>query len=244
MHLTIIETGAVPAPLRPRFGTYPAMFSAMMARHGEHTAETIGVDAFHALPDPASLDTILITGSPAGVYEDHDWLNPLFQFIRDAHDAKTPMAGICFGHQAMAKALGGVVEKSEKGWGVGRHSYRVTPLAGLEGLPDSVAVACSHQDQVVSLPPGAKVFLSSEFAPHAGLVYGNGAAISVQPHPEFEDDYAIALAELRRGPVPEDVIDRALASFSTPSDSFLVSQAIARFLEAAAAARSNAVQSA
>ena len=59
--------------------------------------------------------------------------------------------------------------------------------------------------------------------PHGGdappLLYRNGRAISVQPHPEFADDYAIALAELRRGKTPEENIQRAIASVSRPSDS-------------------------
>ena len=88
-------------------------------------------------------------------------------------------------------------------------------------------------------PPGAKVFLSSDFAPYAGLIYDNGAAISVQPHPEFSDDYAMALAELRRGRAPDAVVDAALNSFSTPSDSVALSAAITRFLEDAARRRSS-----
>ena len=117
MKLTIIETGEVPEALRPGFGTYPEMFAAMMTRHGQYGFETVAVHRSEPLPDPAGLDAVLITGSPAGVYEDHAWLEPLFDFIRAAYRADTPMAGICFGHQAMARALGGVVEKSDKGWG-------------------------------------------------------------------------------------------------------------------------------
>ncbi len=238
MNLTIIETGEVPEALRPGFGTYPDMFAAMMARHGQYGFETVAVHRSEPLPDPAGLDAVLITGSPAGVYEDHAWLEPLFGFIRATYRADAPMAGICFGHQAMARALGGVVEKSDKGWGMGRHSYRVADDVFAE-LPGTIAVACSHQDQVLVPPPGAKVFLSSDFAPYAGLIYDNGAAISVQPHPEFSDDYAMALAELRRGRAPDAVVDAALNSFSTPSDSVALSAAITRFLEDAARRRSS-----
>ncbi len=41
------------------------------------------------------------------------------------------MAGICFGHQLIAQALGGTVRKSEKGWGIGRHVYDVVPGNGV-----------------------------------------------------------------------------------------------------------------
>jgi GMP synthase-like glutamine amidotransferase len=79
-------------------------------------------------------------------------------------------------------------------------------------------------------PPDAQVFHASEFTPNAGLVYGNGAAISVQPHTEFTDDYMLALAELRRGRAPDQTIDAALASVSRPSDSREVASYLGAFL--------------
>src|SRR5690606_28642593 len=137
----------------------------------------IDVQAGGGLPDPAGLEGIVITGSPAGVYEDHAWLAPLRGFIRQAYAAGTPMLGICFGHQIMADALGGEVRKSEKGWGLGRHAYKVRQRpAFLAEAPENLAVACSHQDQVIVPPATAEVLLASEFAPNAGLLYEGGRA--------------------------------------------------------------------
>ena len=154
MKLTILQTGDVPLPLRDRFGPYPEMFHRMFAEAGAgFDYETVRAHDGVPLPDPASLEGILITGSAAGVYEDHPWLEPLRDFIREAYAANTPMLGICFGHQLMADALGGDVRKSEKGWGVGRHVYGVTRRPSFLGgdLPE-FAIACSHQDQVI-IPP-------------------------------------------------------------------------------------------
>ena len=61
------------------------------------------------------------------------WLDPLRDFIRKAYANDTPMLGICFGHQIMADALGGDVRKSEKGWGLGRHTYGVKARPGFLG---------------------------------------------------------------------------------------------------------------
>ena len=96
-------------------------------------------------------------------------------------------------------------------------------------LPDTIAVACSHQDQVVLPPPEAEVVLASAFSPYAGLLYKTGKALSFQPHPEFDDAYAKALVDLRRGNAPETVIEEAIASFATPSDSMALRRAIVRF---------------
>ncbi|MEM9988211.1 MAG: gamma-glutamyl-gamma-aminobutyrate hydrolase family protein, partial [Pseudomonadota bacterium] len=67
----------------------------------------------------------MITGSPAGVYEDHPWIAPLEDSIREWTWQNHPVVGICFGHQIMAQALGGMVQKSDRGWGVGLHTYNM-----------------------------------------------------------------------------------------------------------------------
>ena len=234
MELTIIQTGDVPLPLRERFGPYPPMFEAMFEAAGAgFSYAAVPVFEGAPFPDPAGLEAILITGSAAGVYDSHyAWLEPLRAFIRSAYAARTPMLGICFGHQIMADALGGDVRKSDKGWGLGRHTYGITAHPGFLGNPaPALSIACSHQDQVLVPPPEAETFLASEFTPHAGLVYRNGAAMSLQPHPEFGDDYTLALAELRRGKAPDPVIDTAIASLATPSDSAETARSLTRFLK-------------
>ena len=233
MKLTILETGHVPEPLRDRFAPYPDMFATMLARTGaDITTKTVNILAGQALPDPADLEGVLITGSPAGVYDDLPWMNPLRDFIRKAH-GQTKMVGICFGHQIIADALGGEVRKSEKGWGLGRHRYLAGEGAKRLGLNgEAISIACSHQDQVIVPPTDAEVIHASEFTPNAGLLYRNGRTLSFQPHPEFADEYALALIELRRGNAPEAVIEKALGSMQAPSDSTAVASAIARFLSA------------
>jgi GMP synthase-like glutamine amidotransferase len=234
MKLTLIQPTDVPGPLRDRFGAYHLMFERMFAGEG-FAFDTVRLSEGQPLPDPAALDATLIMGSAAGVYDTHyPWMEPLRQFIRGAYAAKTPMLGICFGHQIMADALGGDVRKSEKGWGLGRHVYGVTERpAHIGGELPEFAIACSHQDQVIGPPAEASVFMASEFTPNAGLAYRNGAALSLQPHPEFEDDYTLALAEMRRGKAPDELIEAAIASVTRKSDSRELAGYLAAFLKAA-----------
>ena len=233
MKLTIVETGLVPEPIRAAFVDYPGMFRALVrASDPAMTFDTVSVIKGEALPDPASLDAILVTGSPAGVYDDHPWIGPLMDFARAAATADVPQVGICFGHQLLAEALGGKVIKSPKGWGVGRHTYEVLACPGLaaETCPKTISVAVSHQDQVVTLPPGAEVIARSDFTPYAGLYYANGPAISFQCHPEFDDAYSAALytaREDRLGPAAA----QAVASLAVPGDNALVGEWIADFLK-------------
>jgi GMP synthase-like glutamine amidotransferase len=234
MKLTIIQTGDVPVALRPSFGPYRKMFETMFDSTGlSFSYEMVAVSDGEPLPDPARLQAIVITGSPAGVYDDLPWLDPLRAFIRSAYGGRTPMLGVCFGHQIMADALDGDVRKSEKGWGLGRHTYEVIKRPEfMRAAPVALSVACSHQDQVIVPPAEAQVILASDFTPNAGLAYRNGAAISFQPHPEFTDDYTRALAELRRGKAPDDVVDKALASIAKPSHSGDVAGYIGQFFKA------------
>jgi len=231
MKLTIIQTGEVPAPLRNQFGPYRRMFETMFDGTGQgFSYDMVAVSDGEPFPDPATLEGIVITGSAAGVYDDFAWLDPLRAFIRDAYGRQTPMLGVCFGHQIMADALGGDVRKSDKGWGLGRHTYGVKARPDfMRTAPSVLAVACSHQDQVIVPPRDAQVILASDFTPNAGLAYRNGAALSFQPHPEFRDDYTVALAELRRGKAPDNVVETAVSSIATPSHSADVAGYIGQF---------------
>jgi GMP synthase-like glutamine amidotransferase len=234
MKLTTLSVGEVPEPLRLAHGLYAPMFARMFGEAGvDIEVEAIPVLDGAPFPDPAGLEAVLVPGSAAGVYEDHDWLPPLRDFIRRAYAARTPMLGICFGHQVIADALGGDVRKSEKGWGIGRHTYAVTSRpAFLSTDAPTLSIACSHQDQVITPPDEAEVFLGSEFTPNAGLVYRNGVTVTLQPHPEFDDSYARALAEMRRGRIEPAVVDTALASFATPSHSRDMAGWLGTFLRA------------
>jgi GMP synthase-like glutamine amidotransferase len=228
--ITIIETGLVPPQWRARHGSFPQMFERMIRAADASVAfDLVSVATGEPMPEPKSLQAILITGSAAGVYDGLDWIAPLEAFVRDADAQRKPMVGVCFGHQLIAQAMGGVVRKSEKGWGIGRQVYQVTPDNGVIDEAQ-LAIACSHQDQVIEAPAMARTIMSSAFTAHAGLLYENGTTFSVQPHPEFDADFAHELCEARSGIAPDDVVTTAKASLSDPLDSAKLGRAITRFL--------------
>ncbi|MBH5391366.1 type 1 glutamine amidotransferase [Bradyrhizobium diversitatis] len=228
--ITIIETGLVPQEHRERHGSFPDMFTRMIRTEDPTaTVDVVSIPNGDALPDPRQVEAILITGAAAGVYDELDWMAPLEDFVRKAYTNKTPMVGVCFGHQLIAQALGGTVRKSEKGWGIGRHVYQVLPENGvIDG--ETIAIPCSHQDQVIEAPSDALTILSSDFTPHAGLLYANGATLTVQPHPEFDVEFAQVCCDLRDGKAPDDVVATARASLGQPLDNAKLGGAITRFL--------------
>lgn len=225
MQVGILETGKPPAGLDRRFGDYPAMFAELLGPG----FETVRYDApaGDLPPRPDACPAYIVSGSPAGVYEAHPWIPPLEDFLHAASD-EAKLVGICFGHQLMAQAYGGRVEKSARGWGAGLQTYRVIERAPWMDDVGAFAVPVSHQDQVIDAPPGARVLAANDFSPFGLLAYDGGRAISFQGHPEFDPAYAKALIEARRDSLPDP--DAHLASLDSPNDRERVAEWIRRFL--------------
>ncbi len=214
MTIGILETGRPPMDLRPRWGTYDGMVRTMLGGHRDYRSYDVRHGELPTRPDECA--AYVITGSPASVYDDLPWIPPLLDFIRAAR-GRAKLVGICFGHQAMAKAFGGEVTRSPKGWGIGLHRYEIIePPPGMRE-PIGLAIPASHQDQVVSLPPGARVTAASAFTPYAGLAYDDDT-VSVQAHPEFTPAFAAALIERLRDLYGAAAADEALLSLLQPDD--------------------------
>lgn len=224
MRIGILQAGHVPDALRPDHDDYDVMFERLLAGRGlDFAAWDVERMAF---PDgPEACDGWLITGSRHGVYEPHPFVAPLEAFVRACGAADRPVVGICFGHQLVAQAFGGRVERFAGGWSVGRRRYDAP------GGP--LALNAWHQDQVVAPPAGAETLASSDFCAHAVLAYGR-RAWTIQPHPEFSDAVVAGLVAARRGTgtYPDALMDDAArdAAAGTPPDAARVADAIAAFL--------------
>lgn len=212
MKIGILETGLVNEKLANDFDTYPQMFASLLNR----AADDLEYQFFSVIrgefPDSINdCDGWLITGSRHAAYEELDWMLKLEAFIRELISRQIPLVGICFGHQIIAKALGGEVVKSDKGWAVGLSTYEVTGKpAWMEQAADDIRIYSFHQDQVALLPSNAEVFLSSEFCPVAGYTYGD-SVMTIQAHPEFEEIYEVTLLKLYSGNiVPRAAAEKAL----------------------------------
>ena len=223
MKIGILQTGQAPEPLRAAPGDYPMLFEHLLAGQGFdfaswHVEEMVFPDSVH------DADGWLITGSRHGVYEDHPFIAPLEQFIRDALQAGLPVVGICFGHQIMAQALGGKVEKYAGGWAVGAQDY---DFGGAR-----LSLNAWHQDQVTRPPEGAHVLARNDFCAYAALGYGK-TGFSVQPHPEFDDSFIAGLIEARgRALVPVPVIAQAEARMGGRRDADTIAAHIAAHFKA------------
>jgi GMP synthase-like glutamine amidotransferase len=221
----ILETGDPPPALEQRFGRYDAMMRALLANGHDFTTYDVQRGGLPAAP--GEQDAYVITGSSAGVYDDLPWIEPLKSFLRGTK-GKAKLVGICFGHQIMAEAFGGRVEKSDKGWGIGLHRYEVWERAPWMDEVASFAVPVSHQDQVVEPPPTARLVAGNAFNRFGAFDYGDQPAISFQCHPEFDPEAAKVLIDGRRHRLVG--ADEAIASLDAPNDRERVAGWIRRFL--------------
>jgi GMP synthase (glutamine-hydrolysing) len=136
-------------------------------------------------------------------------------YVRELVGAGAPLLGICFGHQLVAKALGGEVAKNPRGRELGTVTVRRVaddPVWGT--LPATFTANASHVESVVALPPSARLLAATELEPHAAFAVG-ARVRCVQFHPEFDGDvvrgYIDARAEAMRAEGLEPTLARAAA---------------------------------
>jgi len=222
MKIGILQTGHSPDNMRDQLGDYGEMFTKLLGGRGFDFQIWSVVDG--DFPTSAvDADGWLITGSKHGAYEDHAWIPPLEELIRAIREAGRPLVGICFGHQIIAQALGGTVEKFSNGWSVGLTEYR------LENK--TVMLNAWHQDQVTVLPKCAKVVGSSDFCANAALLYDD-QIWTIQPHPEFSSAFIDGLVRTRgKGVVPDAQLAAAANLLDQPNDNAQIADHIATFLK-------------
>ena len=224
MLIGILQCGHTSGAVAARHGDFDAMFRRLLGGRG-HEFRTWNVVDMDFPVGPADADAWLVTGSKHGAYEDHAFIPPLEDLIRAIGDEGVPMVGVCFGHQIVAQALGGRVEKFAGGWGLGRTAYEI------EGL-GTAHVTGWHQDQVVEVPPSARVVGRSGHCATAALAYGD-RIWTIQPHPEFGPDVTATYVEDKRGTLdyPDALMDRAEAALDQPLDGARVAALMLDVLE-------------
>lgn len=223
MKIGILQTGLCPGELLEKFGEYDAFFARFLDGFGFDFEGYRVVEG--TMPSSVeAADGWVITGSEYGAYEDHEWIAPLEDFLRQAYAKNIPIVGICFGHQILAQALGGKVGKYPGGWAVGKQHYQ---LDGVEGGIDLMAW---HQDQIIELPADARVIGSSPFCKYAALAYGN-KAMSVQAHPEFGKDFIAALFDARKESLPAEILAHKDDDLSGTMASPLIAEMMAKVLK-------------
>ena len=224
MLIGILQCGHAPDGVQAKHGDFDTMFAHLLQGKG-FTFKTWDVVDQIFPSSPLEADGWLISGSKHGAYEDHAFIKPLSELIKNIYASAQPMVGVCFGHQLIAQALGGKVEKFNGGWAIGSQNYTF-------GTHGAVTLNAWHQDQVTALPPGAEVIAKSDFCKYAGVVYGK-KAYTIQPHPEFSNTIFTDYVSARRDSTayPPSMMDRADQLVNVPTQDAVIASDIAAFFK-------------
>jgi GMP synthase-like glutamine amidotransferase len=160
-------------------------------------------------PDDAA-DGWVITGSIASVGDEAPWMLALEDRIRQRHRQRQPTAGLCFGHQLVAKALGGRVGPSPAGWRLGVATTHLRPPlpAWLPSQQREFRLHAVHEEQVLSPPAGVRALGGDDHTPHAALCAGRHL-FTTQYHPELSAPFMLALLDAFGPAWPDSMVAQA-----------------------------------
>lgn len=214
--INILLCDTFPGLLPDNIPSYESMFEKLFHSVNQNITFNVYQTWDGELPEhPAANELYLITGSNNAAYDDLPWILSLQEWIRKAAKLQIPLVGICFGHQVIAQALGGQVERFPGGWGVGIREMEVLDTDLLAWFPDKkMRLIVNHHDQVTRLPEGAIPLATSDFCRYEGFRIGR-RILTFQGHPEFTVDYERHLI-LNHAENEDDAVKRhALTSLET-----------------------------
>jgi len=213
MIIGILQTGSVKPEFSTLFGEYPAMLQSLLRNTDPRLRFRVYDVQHNVYPnDIHECDAYIITGSRVSVYDPEPWISVLQAFIVTLDQQQKKLVAVCFGHQLVAQAFGGKIEKSDKGWGIGVHTCQIQKhKPWMKPAMQDYKLLVSHQDQVTKLPDNAELLAGSEFCP-IGMFQRGDNILAMQGHPEFNKDYAEALMRHRQNLIGKTVFNQGIHS--------------------------------
>jgi GMP synthase (glutamine-hydrolysing) len=214
--VVVLRAGDAPAPIALRRGEFFEWIrhTAGDAWPGEWLEHDLRAAA--SPPAPMTVSAVVVTGSAASVTERAEWMLRAESYLRDVASARVPLFGICFGHQLLAQALGGRVERNPRGREIGTVTLRATRSAAKDpifGGAHEGLVNMTHTDTVVELPPRAEVLARTVHDEVAAFRVDE--AWGVQFHPEIDGEVMRGYVQVRgqfirdEGLPYEEILERA-----------------------------------
>ena len=182
-------------------------------------------------PKVDTCDCYFVSGSASSILEREPWQKKLCNFLLVAAKAQVPVVGICFGHQALAEALGGRAAHAPKGWEVGVKTWKIVRDEGwMRECGKKLTLLSIHRDQVVKLPPRSVRVASRDRCPNGMFRLANHA-IGIQGHPEMTNKVFTEILELRKSSFTDEERKEALESLEIPTQAKDMARWCVNFVE-------------
>ncbi|KFA64877.1 hypothetical protein S40285_02863 [Stachybotrys chlorohalonatus IBT 40285] len=245
LRLAILETDTPQPQTNAAYGGYGGVFTALLtaaAGSAVALADQLSITAYHvvgagpeAYPPLDDVDALLITGSRHSAFHDDAWIQELVRYTRKAVDSdRVKVVGVCFGHQIVGRAMDAPVGRNPKGWEVAVTDFDLTAkgkeVFQLGDGEDKLRLQQMHADIVQSVPSGAAL-LGSNAACEVQGFYAPGRYLTVQGHPEFNEEIITEILRNRHaaGIFPDDVFADAITRAPVRHDGVAVGRAFLRF---------------
>ncbi|MDP5218598.1 type 1 glutamine amidotransferase [Ruegeria sp. 2205SS24-7] len=234
MHLAILMTNTDESDFAQQHPKDGEKFTDLIQlSRPDWTTEVFSVKDGVFPDDLSRFDGVIITGSPASVRNDAGWTRRLLDLIRTLHGQEMPIFGACFGHQAIALALGGALDDNPEGWVHGLTPNEIIARESWMGcLPDRIHLCASHKEQVSALPEGARNLMVSTQCMTSGFAIGRHI-YTTQHHPEMSAGFIAALTEDMAPILGAELAERARSSLTHMANQRDYALSIAEFFEQA-----------
>jgi len=175
-------------------------------------------------------DGWIIGASQHSVHDKNSWITKLMEFACACYFNQKPLIGIGFGHQVIAHALGGEVNKSRKGWLAGLHDFKVRQQRPwMTPELTNCSLYFSHKYQVDMLPDKATLLAGNSFCLHQMYTIEDHI-FALQGHPEY--DLSFMQAWLDHSKLTKEQHEQAVASLDQPINSEIVGGWMRQFFTA------------
>ncbi|CAM1509781.1 Fc.00g001160.m01.CDS01 [Cosmosporella sp. VM-42] len=239
LHIAILETDTASESITHKHGSYGDVIESALRRglvEAGKPIEDLQVSKWEVIDAPSyppleNIDVVFVTAGRHDADQDDPWVPRLTEFVRAAYEAKKPIMGVCYGHQIIARALGGYVSRNPRGWEITVQKLDLTATGEKLFGASSLSLPQMHRDAVIQPPPEVDVIGSSECC-DVQLLYQEGRLLTAQGHPEFDQLMTQEMLEERRqaGILSADLFEDASLKAGLKHDGDLFWKTVWRFL--------------